>query len=310
MIRRRALLLCVLVAVLALAGCGVGAGDAPSGVKLTVTDGFGARTILEEPVADVAGGETVMRLLQRNAKVETRYGGGFVQSIGGLAGGRDRGRQIDWFYFVNGSLAPKGAAATRVRPGDRIWWDRHDWSATSDTPAVIGSYPEPFVNGLSGKRLPTRIECDERAKASCDVVRDKLAAHDVLAARSRPLTEGGSESLRVVVGVWSDVNDDRALRLLDGGPRASGVFARFEDGGRRLVALDAKGRPARTLGPGTGLVAALRYEKEAPTWAVTGTDAAGVRAAAAALEESIVAEKFALAISDELPVALPAEAGP
>jgi hypothetical protein len=38
---------------------------------------------------------------------------------------------------------------------------------------------------------------------------------------------------------------------------------------------------------------------------VTGTDEAGVVAAARALDESVLGEKFALAISDDLPVALP-----
>jgi hypothetical protein len=41
-------------------------------------------------------------------------------------------------------------------------------------------------------------------------------------------------------------------------------------------------------------------------WAVTGTDAEGVRVAADALDESVLNEKFALAISDGLPVPLPA----
>ena len=43
-----------------------------------------------------------MRLLQRNFDVKTRYGGGFVQQIDGVAGGREGGRRVDWFYYVNG----------------------------------------------------------------------------------------------------------------------------------------------------------------------------------------------------------------
>ena len=89
-----------------------------------------------------------MSLLIRNARVVTRYSGGFVQSIDGVSGGRERGRPVDWFYYVNGSEAPLGAAATVVHPGDHIWWDRHDWSQTDHVPAVVGSFPEPFVNGI------------------------------------------------------------------------------------------------------------------------------------------------------------------
>ena len=100
-----------------------------------------------------------MSLLMRNDAVSTRYGGGFVQSIDGLAGGSEGGAPVDWFYYVNGVEAPQGAAATNVHAGDHIWWDRHDWSQTDDIPAVVGSFPEPFLNGVEGKRLPVRVEC-------------------------------------------------------------------------------------------------------------------------------------------------------
>ena len=43
-----------------------------------------------------------------------------------------------------------------------------------------------------------------------------------------------------------------------------------------------------------------------PTWVVTGTDAAGVESAARAFEEGTLEHRFALAVSDDLPVALPA----
>ena len=55
-----------------------------------------------------------MRLLQRKYDVKTRYGGGFVQEIDGVAGGREDGRRVDWFYYVNGIEATVGAAERRV----------------------------------------------------------------------------------------------------------------------------------------------------------------------------------------------------
>src|SRR3712207_8032212 len=56
------------------------------------------------------------------------YGGGFVQSIDGISGGRQRGRSVDWFYYVNGIEGGSGAAARKLAPGDRVWWDHHDRS--------------------------------------------------------------------------------------------------------------------------------------------------------------------------------------
>ncbi|HEV3000572.1 MAG TPA: DUF4430 domain-containing protein [Solirubrobacteraceae bacterium] len=297
-----------LLAALAGAGCGVGAGEAPEAVRLTVTDGFGTRTLIEQPAPDVSGEDTVMRVLQRNAKVKTRYGGLFVEAIGRLSGGSEDGRPVDWFYYVNGVLADEGAAAVTVRPGDRIWWDRRDWSVAAAVPAVVGSFPEPFAHGVDGDRMPTRIECSQSVRDACDVVQDRFKKLGIVAGKAlKGTSEAGGKVLRVAVGTWDDVRGDPALRQIDRGPRVSGVYGRFD--GDELVVLDQRGREVRRLGPGTGLVAATRLDFGPPVWAVTGTDAAGVRAAARALDESVLNEKFALAISDALPVALPAVRG-
>ena len=304
MTRRAALLACCLLA-LAGAGCGAGAGDAPDEVRLTVTDRFGQRTLLEKVGPDVRGGDTVMRLLQRNAKVRTRYGGGFVAAIDGLAGGRENGRPVDWFYFVNGVLADRGAAAVEVRKGSRIWWDRRDWGAAMTVPAVVGSFPEPFVNGFADEPGPTRLECDDAAQSACDGVQRRLLDLGLVVAKSRAGTDAAGESLRIIVGLWPAIRGDRALFGLERGPKSSGVYARLSRDGRRLTALDARGRAARELGAGTGLVAATRYRDQPPTWVVTGTDEAGLLAAARALDERALDDKFALAVAGGRGIALP-----
>jgi hypothetical protein len=303
-VRRRATALVAVAAT--LAACGVGAGDAPdSTVRLTVTDGFGARTVLERPAPEVRGNDTVMRVLQRNARVQTRHGGAFVQAINGLRGGREGARRLDWFYYVNGVLAGEGAASTKVNPGDRIWWDRHDWGATLIVPAVVGSFPEPFVHGVKGERIPTRLECEPSTEAACEAVEDRLVELDLPVGRALPGTTVGDQILRIVVGPWREIRTDRALRPIEQGPQRSGVYGRMDPSGRALTVLDQRGRAVRTLRAGTGLIAATRVEQQAPTWTVTGTDARGVAAAARAFQESALNEKYALAISDDLPVALP-----
>src|SRR5947208_2107867 len=89
--------------------------------------------------------------------------------------------------------------------------------------------------------------------------------------------------------------------------RASGVYARISADGRTLTALDARGRPVRTLRAGAGLIAATRAASQQPTWVVTGTDAAGLESAVRAFAdgESALAGKFALAVSADRAVALP-----
>ena len=61
----------------------------------------------------------------------------------------------------------------------------------------------------------------------------------------------------------------------------------------------------RTLGPGSGLIAATKLGGEAPTWIVSGTDAVGLAAAAAQLEDGALNDNFAIAVEDGRPVALP-----
>src|SRR4051812_5704640 len=120
-----------LLAALPASGCGIGSGEkTASGGALTVTRDFGSESLGRHRIRSVSDSDTVMRLLQGDFEVGTRYGGKFVQEIDGVAGGRQGGGRVDWFYYVNGIEASRGAADRRVHPGDRIWWDHHDWSAT------------------------------------------------------------------------------------------------------------------------------------------------------------------------------------
>ncbi|HVA19086.1 MAG TPA: DUF4430 domain-containing protein, partial [Solirubrobacteraceae bacterium] len=105
------------IAALLIAGCGLGPGETPSGVSLVVTSGFGAHVLRSSSAPRVRGQETVMSLLVRNDTVSTRYGGGFVQSVDGHSGGTKGGDPVDWFYYVNGVEAGRGAAETNVHAG-------------------------------------------------------------------------------------------------------------------------------------------------------------------------------------------------
>ena len=294
--------LCVLAA-LALAGCGLGPGTAPRGVQLEITQGFGSQSIRTIAAPSIGGADTAMRLLERNATVTTRYGGGFVQSINGLSGGQAHGDPIDWFYYVNGIEATIGAASTLLHQGDHVWWDRHDWGAAEFVPAVVGSFPEPFLDGNGGKRLPTRVECIDPAGQACSVVSRALSGFGIPAARGGIGLAESNESLRVLVGPWSALRSDQAAARLGAGSQTSGVFARFS--GATLQLLDVHGHVARSAGTGAGLVAATRVGSQPPVWFVTGTDAAGVAAAAQAFDAGTLHDHFAVAAVSGADIPLP-----
>ncbi len=307
----RVWVLCAAVVVLgtvAIAGCGLGAGTAPKSVSLLVTHDFGSQVVHTWSAPEVKGEETVMSLLMRNAHVATKYGGGFVQSIDGSSGGSSGGEPEDWFYYVNGVQAPKGAAETKLDPGDHVWWDLHDWSQTDSIPAVVGSYPEPFVNGVGGKRWPVRVECADAASEPCATVDERLRALGVLAAQAAIGPGEEPEALHVLVGPWSAVAADPVAHEIQSGPRASGVYARLSANGRTLAVLDERGSVVRTLGAGAGLVAATRKGEEAPVWVVTGTSESGVELAAKSFDQSALAHRFALALAphgEQLPLPAP-----
>lgn len=304
----RALLLSVLAAALAaaLTGCGVGPGSSPGGVRLLVTRDFGQHAVKGgDRAVQAKGSETVLRLLERNHRVSTRYGGGFVQSIDGVAGGQQGGRPHDWFFFVNGSEGARGSAGVRVNRGDVVWWDFHDWGAAMDVPAVVGAFPEPFRHGLQGKRLPVILECTANESRACSIAADRLSAVGVIASQATYPSPVSQDSLRILVGPWKDLRGDFAARPLEHGPQASGVFARPAADGQTIALLDQRGRMARNLGAGTGLVAAARFHDQDPTWLVTGTDDAGVQRAARALTAQALHGRFAVAVGAGAVVALP-----
>jgi uncharacterized protein DUF4430 len=297
-----------LAAVLACGGCGLGPGAPTKGVSLTVTREFGNRQVSTVSRSNVPGSETVMRALERSFKISTRYGGGFVQSIDGLA---PSGGRSDWFYYVNGVQASKGAATTAVHPGDHIWWDLHDWSATENIPAVVGSFPEPFTNGIGGKRYPVTLACASNLGAACTEVTKALNAEHITAASQLLGTGSGPATLGLVVGTWSEIHAQVGAQLVAHGPAASGVYARFSGaGGDALQLLNPSGKVTRTLGAGAGLIAATADTSSVPTWMITGTDPAGVLAAARALTPGALRDHFALAVDGTTRVPVPIAPSP
>ena len=295
---------------LALAGCGFGAGKqrGGSGVELRVTRDFGRTTITTASAPKVRESDTVMRFLQAHAKTTTRYGGKFVQSIGGLTGSSKNGRS-DWFYFVNGVEAPTGAADRALAPGDVVQWDYRRWDASPRVPAIVGAYPEPFLHGQKGTRYPTRIECAQGAQKACDAVQSKLEAAGVVGGSGVLGSEARGGVLRVEVGKWSDLRTLQDLDVLEKGPAASGVFVRFTGNGSTLHLLNAQGQVVRDAPPGTGLVAAILPPEQQPLWVVTGVDDAGVARAAALLTKAKLRNAYAVAALPSGAVRLPLEGG-
>ena len=297
--------LAALTLTLTAAGCGFGPGEAKSGdVELRVTHDFGkVDTFSDSRKTSVRESDTVMRFLQADHRITTRYGGAFVQSIDGRAGNQVAER--DWFYYVNGSEASVGAADYKLSPGDVVQWDYHDWHATQHIPAIVGAFPEPFVHGIKGKLLPTRVECETDGSAACKEVTRRLAQQGVKVTEAAIGTAASDSTLRVIVARFAAARQLGTAKALTLGPASSGVYAKFDPAGRRLTFLDREGRVARVAPPGTGLIAATEQPGQPITWFVTGVDAAGVLRAAEAIGPMALRNAFALAATPAGIVNLP-----
>lgn len=309
----------LLLAALATAGCGLGPGADVGSVELTVTREYGAVPMLQRSVP-AQESDTVMRVLEGEAEIETRYGGGFVHAIEGVAERQGGGDPYDWFFYMDGTESPVGAAEVELEGGERIWWDYRNWSATNHVPAVVGSWPAPFSDGIGGKHHPVVLECLEselrgsfvapeatkepQDGQACGIAREALEREGVELAFGSP--EG---AIRMLVGPWQRLRTDPAAKLIEAGPAESGVFADFEatGDGYEVVALDEGGARAQRLGMETGLVAATSRYGGSPVWVVSGGTAAAVRAAAESLDAEHLRDRYAVAIEAGEAIPLPLE---
>ena len=190
----------VAVAVLA-AGCG---STTTSGRAVVwVTQDRGAHVL---HVAKVPAGLTAIQGLERVSKVETRFGGRYVRSVDGV---REQGQRA-WFYYVNGYLADRSGAEYRLRPGDVEWWDYRSWRNPADDPVVVGSFPEPFLHGYDGRRLPAVVVALDPSNRYVRSIARRLRARTIEAGAGVP---SGANVLFVgggVTGVRFEVQLRRA----------------------------------------------------------------------------------------------------
>lgn len=302
--RRRGLAIAsALLALLAVAGCGLGPGEGLDPVRLTVSHDYGREVVLESEAGDVTEADTVMRVLERSAEIGTSYSGRFVDSIEGAESSSREGRYFDWLFYVNGIESTVGAAEFELRGGEAIWWDYRDWTSALHIPALVGSFPQPLVGGYEGRERPVALVCMEGGGA-CGTVRSKLEEAGVELAAGEP-----QGAIRVLVGPWAEVRSDPAAALIEAGVGESGVFAEFHPrgSGYELVALDEGGRAVRELAPWVGLIAATRRFEAPPVWVVTGGMRIAVDAAAERLDAESLRNHYAVAtVGDEvLPLPIP-----
>lgn len=220
----RAVLIALFVAV--AAGCG---GSHPAGeATLWVTRDRGAEVLVE---TTVPAGLTAMQALRQEAEVDTSYGGRFVDAIEGVPG--DAGAKRDWFFFVNGVEADRGAAEYRLRDGDVLWWDYRSWAGDDmREPVVVGAFPQPFLSGYDGRPRRAVVRYEDR-----DMRGAALGLAHAIGARSvEPLDVAAPPGANVLEIVSAPVAFAAKLRTPGASAGSPAVFRiSFEDAKRLLA---------------------------------------------------------------------------
>lgn len=291
MVRRALPLIFVLLLLAAVfSGCPAppptASGDDTATATVVVTRDFGRELILAGEI-EIGEGTDAMTALQSVAGVETKYGGGFVKAINGLES--QEASQLDWFYYINGVSLSLGAKDYALGDGDVEQWDLRDWGYRQFVPAIIGAFPQPFINGVRGEVKPTAVVYDEaftgEAAALAAKLEERGAAKVTLnAAETLPGAIKEQSNLIIVGSAESGL-----ILELNELPKKLGFFAYFEGG--KIIALDEKGNLAGDYGAGWGLIQATQNpwspggvgSGDSAVFMVTGADESGVRSAANAL---------------------------
>src|SRR3954453_14528127 len=96
----------IVVCVVLVAGCG-GAKTTGGAGTVSVSQNYGETRLGPTQRQTAAKQETVMKLTERSFDVRADRGG--IQEIYGVSSGRQDGKPVAWFYYVNGIAAPEEA---------------------------------------------------------------------------------------------------------------------------------------------------------------------------------------------------------
>ena len=197
-------------------------------LRLVISRDYGAR-VLKDILVPARAGMTVMRLLAEHCQVDTKYGGGFIQSIDGLESsfGASSATSADWFYWVDGVMGAVGAGDAALHGRQTVWLDYHRWAGAIYVPGALAAFPAPF-----------------NSKAMSPVIRVPWSVNDTQAAvewawhQGIRLHAGGANSSNAdpaslfVVGTPDRVAKDRTVGPALSRGAVAGVFVVID--GRRL----------------------------------------------------------------------------
>jgi len=254
-------------------------------VDLAVTTDFGQKLIQDKQLA-LQSDVSVMDLLNRVCRVDSAYGGNFVNGINGIKSGYtdkagNQQQKADWFYWVNGALAADGAADYIPKRGDAVWWDYHSWDGSIGIPAVIGAFPHPFTTGYNGATPGTTVLYSTGEQAVAGRLAAALKRDGANAVYATVYTRASlvnASTNVIVVAPWSAIASDPTVEGLAAHPLQTGWFAQFSNKSVTVRASDGTLGTTYSGHAGVLLATCSGSGVRSPVWFVTGLTASDVDA--------------------------------
>ena len=268
-------------------------------VQVAVTTDFGGDVLLDETI-EVPRGTSVKDALLQVADIETKYGGGFVQSINGVQS--QFPVKKDWFLYINGLSSNIGAEDYKLSDGDDILFDFHDWRFRMFIPALIGNVPEPFLHGYQGELHPTAIVYDdgfEKIARDLESSLFKLGVADISTKSTDSLTETEKQHSNLILVCTTSGS---LISELNQVWEKLGYFIHFDD--ELITVYNSNGEVEAEYGAGYGMIQATQNPWnpsgigvcENVVWIVSGIDEDGVNSAAEALIDHRDQLRYAYAV--------------
>lgn len=308
------LVVLLMAMVLILGGCSSPPDIATGEVNLLITRDFGEEVIFAEDIK-LDTQTSVMELLNQHLDIETEYGGGFVNGINGLTSGYTNTiekEKSDWFYFINGIMTDVGATEYFPTSRDSIWWDYHSWGDIPFTPAVIGAFPQPFLNGYQGKNPGTLIlvgeGCEEWGASLRDYLK-KAGVADIEVADYQEGLAADREKITIVLALWEELSESSFWKGAQDHRDKTGLFAELDTDAFYSLNEKAERQNVYDEDVGAILSTGMGMGDSTPLWFLTGIDRKGLGAAVEVLirHEDRISRKFGVLVTESEVIDLPVQ---
>lgn len=309
---RKVFAFALVIMLLILGGCGSPPEITTGEITLLVTKDFGEGNIFNKQI-QLDSQISVMELLNQHLDVKTEYGGGFVNSISGLESGYTNATEkekLDWFYFSNGIMTSVGATEYYPTNKDVIWWDYHPWGNIPFTPAIIGAFPQPFLNGYQGNNPGTVILADSQYEQLAFDFAEHLKSIGVKDVSVEPYEEklaADRSKITLVIAEWKELSESNFWQGVQENRDKTGWFAELETDAFHGLNEESQRQKTYQEGVGAILATGMGMGDGTPLWLVTGLDKAGIVEAVEILinDQQKIEKSFGALVYEKSVIALP-----